>query len=116
MASDLNSLPIGIKRTQAKFAQVHNMKEYYTRVLENLRPDEVIELTFGDEDSRHRAHTSLLYAAEKKWGRGRVKTSNSTRDHTIMIWFNPVLPLPELEPLEQIKVPLENLELLAVTP
>lgn len=37
MASDLNSLPIGIKRVQAKFAQVHNMKEYYTRVLENLR-------------------------------------------------------------------------------
>ena len=110
MSSDLNSLPISITRSSAKFALVPNMREYFSRVLENLLPDEVIELTFSDEESRHRAHTSILTAAEKKWGRARIKTSNSSKNHTVRIWFNPVLPIPELEPLEQIQVPLEKLE------
>ena len=112
MNSLLNSMPISIKRTEAKFTQVHSMQEYYTRVLENLRPNEIIELAYGDEESRHRAHTSILSAGEKKWGKSRIKTSNSTKDHTIRIWFNPVYPIPELDALEQIKVTLDQLETL----
>lgn len=114
MQGELNSLPISIKRAPAQFCQVNNMRAYYTHVLENLRPGEVIELTFADEPSRHRAHTSILNAAEKKWGRGRVKSSNSTANHTIRIWFNPALPTPELAPLEQIQVPLEQLQTMEI--
>jgi len=112
MNAVLNSLPVSIRRTEAKFSQVRNMTEYYTRVLENLRPDEVIEMTFADEESRHRAHTSILGAAAKKWGKGRVKTGNTIANHTVRIWFNPVFPAPDLDPLETIQVPLEKLETL----
>jgi hypothetical protein len=108
--TELNSLPVSIKRTQAQFAQVNSMRGYYTHVLENLRPGEMIELTFVDEASRHRAHTSILSAGEKLWGRGRIKTSNTMNNHTVRIWFNPIYPVPDLGPIEQIKVPLENLE------
>lgn len=112
MTAIFNSLPISIKKTQAQFAQVNSMRAYYGHVLDNLRPDEMIELTFGDESSRHRAHTIVLSAAEKKWGRSRIKTSNSTKDHTLRIWFNPIYPVPDLEPLEQITVSLDKLETL----